>query len=41
MRHVGVRVEMGARYQGGACLGSLAGRQALPVYWSTPDLLRQ
>ena len=28
---VGVRVEMGARYHGGACFGSLVGRQAPPV----------
>jgi hypothetical protein len=31
MSTVGTRVEMGARYHGGACLGSLVGRQAPPV----------
>ena len=33
MSTVGARVEMGVRYHGGACLGSLEGRQAPPV-WS-------
>ena len=32
MSTVEARVEMGARYHGGACLGSLVGRQAPPVY---------
>jgi hypothetical protein len=31
MSTVGARVEMGARYHGGACLGSRVGRQAPPV----------